>query len=328
MKIGISGFAADGGKSGISQYMINVLQRLPRLDPAVRCVIFVPAAASTPCSSGAVPQRDRQHARLDGPPGRPASSGTCCCYPCCSAPRLRLRLAAGRQPPPRVWYGVPSVSHGSRPVPAARAGEVRPAAHVLHPARAADMMRRLTGRGTVSESTRRDLEQYPGCRRSALGRLQWRGPQRLRAGARPRTGQRNHRRCHGHRRTLHPLYRAPGAPRQEPRAPAEALALLKRRGQLSHKLVLAGSRWNGAEAIDASIAQLGLTDDVILTGFVENRLLPELYAAADLFVVSLAVRGLRHPAAGGDGRGHPGMCRRRLQHPRGGRRRRAAVRPA
>ena len=31
MKIGISGFAADGGKSGISQYMINVLQRLPRL---------------------------------------------------------------------------------------------------------------------------------------------------------------------------------------------------------------------------------------------------------------------------------------------------------
>ena len=44
MKIGISAFAADGGKSGISQYMINVLQRLPRLDTNVHCVIFVPAA--------------------------------------------------------------------------------------------------------------------------------------------------------------------------------------------------------------------------------------------------------------------------------------------
>ena len=41
MKLGISAFAIDGGQSGISQYMINVLPRLAALDTAVELVIFM-----------------------------------------------------------------------------------------------------------------------------------------------------------------------------------------------------------------------------------------------------------------------------------------------
>jgi glycosyltransferase involved in cell wall biosynthesis len=59
--------------------------------------------------------------------------------------------------------------------------------------------------------------------------------------------------------------------------------------------VLAGSPWNGADVIDASITQLGLSDDVILTGFVENHLLPELYAAAEVFVFPSLFEGFGIP---------------------------------
>ena len=75
----------------------------------------------------------------------------------------------------------------------------------------------------------------------------------------------------------------------------EAAALLKQRGLLSHKLVLAGSDWNGAAVIKDRIVQLGLSDDVITTGFVDAQLLPPLYAAADLFVFPSLFEGFGIP---------------------------------
>jgi glycosyltransferase involved in cell wall biosynthesis len=47
----------------------------------------------------------------------------------------------------------------------------------------------------------------------------------------------------------------------------EAYARLRLDG-VRHKLVLAGPRWNGAEAIDAAVSRLGLADHVVFTGFV------------------------------------------------------------
>ena len=41
MKLGIAAFAADGGKSGIGQYLVNVIPRLTRLEPTLRTVIFI-----------------------------------------------------------------------------------------------------------------------------------------------------------------------------------------------------------------------------------------------------------------------------------------------
>ena len=40
MKIGISAFATDSGKSGISQYVANVVGRLIALAPCVGCFRF------------------------------------------------------------------------------------------------------------------------------------------------------------------------------------------------------------------------------------------------------------------------------------------------
>jgi glycosyltransferase involved in cell wall biosynthesis len=76
----------------------------------------------------------------------------------------------------------------------------------------------------------------------------------------------------------------------------ESLAVLKSRGRLRHKAVLAGSRWNGAEIIEQRIRELNLTDDVILTGFVSDDLLPALVSAADLFVFPSLFEGFGIPA--------------------------------
>jgi glycosyltransferase involved in cell wall biosynthesis len=73
----------------------------------------------------------------------------------------------------------------------------------------------------------------------------------------------------------------------------EAFALLKDRGEL--QLIFAGAPWNGAEKIIAKIAQLGLTDDVIVTGFVPNEDLPMLVQNAEVFVFPSLYEGFGIP---------------------------------
>ena len=41
MKVGISAFAGDGGKSGISQYMKHIFKRLPGLSEEDEYVLFM-----------------------------------------------------------------------------------------------------------------------------------------------------------------------------------------------------------------------------------------------------------------------------------------------
>jgi len=75
----------------------------------------------------------------------------------------------------------------------------------------------------------------------------------------------------------------------------EAVANIKSKGRLQHKLVLAGGRWNGAEVIEAKVKELGLDQDVIFTGFVPQEDLPALVAAADVFVFPSLFEGFGIP---------------------------------
>lgn len=295
MKIGISAFASDGGKSGISQYMINVLQRLPRLDPAVQCVIFVPAADRSlfePVPTGsvivAVPDWMAQ----------PVASilWHLFLYPvllrrhrcdCAYLPAGNRRLG--------MWYGMPSVStihdlsqlHVEGKYDGLRMFYIRSVLSV--------MMRRLTRVVSVSESTRRDLVEYVRIRPERV-QVAYNGADLARFAGAARSCAAAHVAAELDIDGPFILYTArlehPG--KNHVRL-LEALALLKQRGHLSHKLVLAGSRWNGTEVIEDTIAKLGLQHDVVITGFVENRLLPELYAAADVFVFPSLFEGFGIP---------------------------------
>ena len=295
MKIGISGFAADGGKSGISQYMINVLQRLPRLDSNVRCVIFVPAAERAlfepaACGSEIVSVPDWM--------AHPVASilWHLCLYPlmlrrhhcdCAFLPAGNRRLG--------LWYGVPSVSTIHDLSQLHIDGKYDPLRMFYIRRVLPLMMQRLTRLVSVSNSTRCDLVDHAGIHPQHI-RVAYNGADLSGFASTVRSEARETIASAMGIDSPFILYTArlehPG--KNHVRL-LEALALLKQHGLLAHKLVLAGSRWNGAEVIEDRIVQLGLSDDVIITGFVDAQLLPPLYAAADVFVFPSLFEGFGIP---------------------------------
>jgi glycosyltransferase involved in cell wall biosynthesis len=74
----------------------------------------------------------------------------------------------------------------------------------------------------------------------------------------------------------------------------QAYARLRAQG-IEHKLVLAGPRWDGAEAIDAEVTRLGLEQHVVFLGFVATADLPALYAGAAAFVFPSLYEGFGIP---------------------------------
>ncbi len=71
--------------------------------------------------------------------------------------------------------------------------------------------------------------------------------------------------------------------------------VLDREPAFPYDLVFAGSRWNGAEAVDAAITELGLAERVHLLGFVEDAALPHLYRAARAMVFPSLFEGFGIP---------------------------------
>jgi len=71
----------------------------------------------------------------------------------------------------------------------------------------------------------------------------------------------------------------------------EAFADFKRATGSPHGLVLAGKRDSAAPEIDRLIVDLGLGDDVVITGYVEDWHLPLLYKLADVFVLPTLYEG-------------------------------------
>lgn len=295
MKMGISAFAGDNGKSGISQYMKHVLKRMPQMSDDDSYVLFMSESDRS--------FFDFEHPRIDVVTvadwvGKPMvnilwhlfylpallSRHNCDCV---YMPAGNRRLA--------WWYGLPSIGtvhdlsqlHVPGKYDAMRmfyATKILPR-----------MMQRLTHVISVSKSTRKDLVNFAGV-----------DPERIDVvynGADLERYSPDHR-DQGKQLVLNKygitnpyiLYTArlehPGKNHVNL---LDAFARLKEKSGLPHHLVLAGSPWYGADAIYAVARDLGIEEFVCFAGFVNDSDLPSLYAGADLFVFPSLFEGFGIP---------------------------------
>jgi glycosyltransferase involved in cell wall biosynthesis len=295
VKIGISAFAADGGKSGISQYMANILGRLPDLAPQDRFLAFTDSLDANLVQSW--------HPRLE-----------VIVYPKWSAHPvisifwhlIGLPFALRRHSCDAVfmpagnrrlawWYGVPSVGtvHDLSQLHVPQKYDALRTYYVMRIL--PRMMRRLTRVISVSQSTRRDLEDYAKVDPAKI-RVIHNGADlrrffpRDRAAAKDQVG----RELGIPRDFVLYIARLEHPGKNHVRL-LEAFAQFRATTGLPHKLVLVGSRWSGADIIEAKVRELGLGEAVILPGFVPNETLPILYAAADALVFPSLFEGFGIP---------------------------------
>jgi len=295
MKIGISAYATDSGKSGISQYVANIVGRLPALAPAHEFIVFVN-------------QADAEWVRTWNPrlqvivfPDWTAHPVANIFWHLTAFPRQLRRhdcdvvfMPAGNR---RLgWsYGIPSVGtvHDLSQLHVPQKYDALRMFYIMRVL--PRMMRRLNRVVSVSESTKRDLESFA---RVDPGRIRviHNGADLERFSPRDRNAAKS---AVAAELGLPPDFLLYIARLEHPGKNhvrlLEAFASLKRDTGLPHKLVLVGSRWNGTELIEAKVKELGLGREVIFPGFVPNETLPALYAAADAFVFPSLFEGFGIP---------------------------------
>lgn len=294
MRIGISAFAGDAGKSGIGQYLINIIKRLPLMSEHDSFVVFCPRSAVRDL------QLDHPRLELVTTPDWMEKPVFSILWHLFALPVwLKIRgcdcvfLPAGNR---RLgwWYPVPSV------------GTVHDLSQ-LHVKGKYDrfrmyyvcellprFMRRLTTVISVSNATRQDLVSHARVDPDRI-RVIANGFDHLRFIDKDKTRAATRVKDSYGADAPYLLYVARlEHPGKNHVGLLKAFAMLKAEG-IPHQLVLAGSRWNGAEFIEETVARLGLAKDVKFTGFVSNEMLPELYAGADLFVFPSLFEGFGIP---------------------------------
>ena len=292
IRVGVACFASDGGRSGIGQYLLNVVGRLSAVAPEDEFVVFAP----------------RRDALLweDLPRGTALelvadvfdSPVPSLAWHSVVLPRRLKALACDAVFLPAgnrrlgMAYGVPSVATVHDLSQLHVPGKYDP----LRMFYATRVLPRLISRQdrvvTVSHSTRHDVLERTGLTPGQVAVVP-NGVDLARYRPVEGTG------LQGPGASAVPapyiLYVARlEHPGKNHVALLEAYARLRAAG-VRHKLVLAGPRWDGAEAIDRAVERLRLSADVVFTGFVAGEDLPGLYANASLFVFPSLYEGFGIP---------------------------------
>ncbi len=295
MRVGITTFGADGGKSGMSQYIIKLLQQLalipngPEFEVIVyddeKSIFVPPGEKMAPICFGK---------RLHNPLINLA-------WHLVGLPRLCQKRsydvlflpAANRRLP--FWVPCPSVgtvhdfssTHVEDKYDKARMFFIKRYTPIL--------IRRLNMVLTVSENSKRDIMSFCGIpeekvvvtpngvdlevyfpqdRNQALERVQAkyaiRSPYILYVSRIEHPGK-NHVRL------------------------INAFSRLKAKTKIPHQLVLAGTPWGRAEEVYETAARSAYAEDISFIGFVDGLDLPSLYSAADLFVFPSLYEGFGMP---------------------------------
>jgi len=295
MKIGITTFGGDGGKSGISQYIINILKEFAALEdrPDFEVIVYEdekelfvsdPNSMSTICFGDSL-----------------RSPVTNITWHQISLPKLCrkhkydvLFLPAGNRRLP-ISLPCPSVGtvHDFSSIHVE--GKYDPARMFYIKRVLPFLARKLTRVLTVSESSKRDIVEYARVPEEYVTVSPLAADNQVYF---PRDGADCVKRI-GPKYNIRKPYilyisriEHPG---KNHAGLIRAFSILKEIGDISHQLVLAGSDWDRAEEVHRVAEESAYTDDIVFTGFAPTDDLPDLYCGAELFVFPSLYEGFGLP---------------------------------
>jgi glycosyltransferase involved in cell wall biosynthesis len=308
MRVGIITFGGDGGKSGISRYIIKLLEQFdsvadgPELEVVVYAneeSIFLPSAEriSPFCYSE----------RLRNPVLNVAWHQIGLPLLCCRRGYDILFLPAANRRMP-FWVPCPTVGTVHDFSSTHVEGKYDPARMFFIKRVTPVLIRRLDMVLTVSQSSKNDIVNvcgipeerivvtpngvdldiyFPFDRERALERI---------------------RNIYG----VHPPYILYVSRLEHPGKNhvrlIQAFSRLKERTGIHHNLVLAGSKWSRAEEVYQAAAQSRYSKDITFMGFVDGADLPSLYRGADIFAFPSLFEGFGMPILEAMACGTPVVC--------------------
>ena len=295
MKLGMTTFGGDGGKSGISQYIMNLLREFATLKPAELIEVFVYANEEkifVPHKNGISPLCFGEGIR------RPVVN---LLWHQISLPRWCRRgkydvlfLPAGNRRLP-VSVPCPTVGtvHDFSSIHVK--GKYDPARMFYITRVLPVLIRRLTQVITVSESSKKDIVEYAGVPEERVHVTPLAADNSL---YHPRDKEQAAARV-ASRYGLRPPYilyisRIEHPGKNHARL-IRAFDRLKSTEDIPHQLVLAGSDWVRAEEVHRAAEECSCTSDIVFTGFAATEDIPDLYCGADLFVFPSLYEGFGLP---------------------------------
>lgn len=308
MNVLVSTLGGDGGKSGISQYIIQTLKALPTVAPDIQCDVLVfkgeeDLYISDPNAMRAVLLPDNLRSTIRSLAWQQFALPGLCRR---GGYDLAFFPAANR----RLPFRVPCPSVGTyhdlaiRHVP-----DKYDRLHSFYSLHVLPVMvRRLSHVITVSKSSERDIREYirvPADRITVIPE----GVDFAHHYPRDKAAATSVlERKYGVRPPFILYISRLEHPGKNHVRLIRAFDRLKTEFGFPHQLVLAGSDWPGAEIVHQAAASCASAKDILFTGFVQGDDVPNLYSAADVFVFPSLFEGFGLPVLEAMACGVPVAC--------------------